>query len=434
MVNAYARLIAMGLSKKHWAQTMPSLIVLLLITLTLFPPLADKQTSILEGKSTPITSNDLSRDYWPTDGWRSRTPGEQGMSASVLNDMMDTIAEQEYPIDSILIIKNGYSVLEEYPGKYFYNTSLKILHSVSKSFVSILVGIALQQGLLDNVSQRVLDFFPEYEFANPDPRKDNITIEHLLTMTPGYDWDEWSAPYDDPENNTLVAMMYSSDAVQYVLDRPMVYEPGENWAYNGGASVLLGAIIQQIYGDSTRDVAEEHLFAPLGVDYFSLYILPGLWYNTMGGLCLTTSGMAKLGFLYLNNGTWDGTQIVPVDYVANSTIPIEHPNPLGSQFGYGWHWWLREDLGIYFAYGRYGQKIMVSPEHDMVVVFTANVGDTEYDPEFDLYRDYILRSISEGPDSDNPLRLPPEVIIGIAIGSIVAIPLLVLFAKRVRRN
>ena len=426
--------MVMGISEKSWIQTIPSLFVFFLITLTLILPLVDAQTPIIRGQSTLITSNESSRDYWPTDGWRSRTPGDQGMSASVLNEMMDLIEEQEYPIDSILIIKNGYSVFEEYPGRYFYNTSLKLLHSVSKSFVSILIGIALQQGLLDNVSQLVLDFFPEYEFANPDPRKDSITIEHLLTMTPGYDWDEWSAPYDDPENNTLVAMMYSSDAVQYVLDRPMVYEPGEHWAYNGGASVLLGAIIQQIYDDSTRDVAEEHLFAPLGVDYFSLYILPSLWYNTMGGLSLNTNAMAKLGFLYLNNGTWNGTQIVPADYVTNSIEPIEHPNPLGPQFGYGWHWWLREDLGIYFAYGRYGQKIMVSREHDMVVVFTANVGDYEYDPEFDLYNNYILRSISVGPDGDNPLQIPPEIIIGLAIGSIVTIPLLVVFIKRIRKN
>ncbi|MFX1561425.1 MAG: serine hydrolase, partial [Promethearchaeota archaeon] len=173
----------MGLSKKSWAQTISSLAVFLVILLTLLLPLAEIQTPIHEIQSASTTSSDSTRDYWPTDGWRTRTPGEQGMSASVLNDMMDLIEEQEYPIDSILIIKNGYSVFEEYPGKYFFNTSLKLLHSVSKSFVSILIGIALQQGLLDNVSQRVLDFFPEYEFANPDPRKDSITIEHLLTMT-----------------------------------------------------------------------------------------------------------------------------------------------------------------------------------------------------------------------------------------------------------
>ncbi|MHA2322972.1 MAG: serine hydrolase domain-containing protein [Candidatus Thorarchaeota archaeon] len=408
----------MRLTRQGWTKTIPA-VVLLLITLTLFLPLAEIQAQIPVRVSDSITSDESTRDYWPTNGWRNRTPGQQGMSATILNDMIDFIEEQEYPIDSILIIKNGYSVLEEYPGDNFRNYSLKLLHSVTKSFASILIGIALQQGLLDNVSQSVLGFFPEYDFANPDPRKDRITIEHLLTMTPGYDWDEWSDPYEYPGNNSL-------DAVQYVLDRSMVYEPGAHWSYNGGASVLLGAIVQQVYGESTRNVARDHLFTPLGIDHFFLYTAPGGWYNTQGGLNLRTNALAKLGFLYLNNGTWNGTQIVPADYVANSSTPIEHLNPLGPQFGYGWHWWLRSDLGVYFAYGRHGQKIMVSPEHDMVVVFTASVGDDEYD--------YILRSISVGPDSEFSSNLLLEALTDLAILFTATAVISIIIVKRERKN
>jgi CubicO group peptidase (beta-lactamase class C family) len=356
------------------------------------------------------------------------------MSAQILNEMMDHIENQDYPIDSVLIVKDGYLVLEEYPGAYTYNFTLKILHSVSKSIVSILLGVALEQGIIDNVSQYVLDFFPEYAYLSPDPGWYNITIEHLLTMTPGFEWDEWSYPYVYPGDNPIMNMMYSADSVEYVLNRSMVYEPGVHWEYNGGASTLLGALIQNACGVSLYQVFGDHLFDRIGVDYYSVYPLPGGWFNVMGGIGLRPIDMAKLGFLYLNNGTWNGTQIVPADFVFNSTQPINHDNPLGPDFGYGWHWWLRHDLGVYFAYGRHGQKIMVSEEHDMVVVFTANVGDDEYDPEFDLYRDYILRSVTAGPDGDNLQGMPPEVLLGVAVVVLLTVPIVVVLAKRVRKN
>jgi CubicO group peptidase (beta-lactamase class C family) len=312
--------------------------------------------------------------------------------------------------------------------------TLHAQHSVGKSVVSILLGVAFQQGMLDNVSQHVLDFFPEYDYLDFDPGWENITIEHLLTMTPGFDWDEWSYPYVYPGQNPIMNMMYSSDAVEYVLNRSMVYEPGEHWVYNGGASTLLGAILQKVYNDQLYYVFRDHLFNRIGITAFGLPALPGGWYNVMGGFRLRTTDMARLGFLYLNNGTWNGTQIVPADFVANSIRPIDHQNPLGPNFGYGWHWWLRHDLGIYFAYGRYGQKIMISEEHDMIVVFTASVGDDEYDPEFDLYRDYILQSISAGPDDANLSGFSPEVLIGATIIAIAAVPIVVVLVKHLQKN
>jgi CubicO group peptidase (beta-lactamase class C family) len=356
------------------------------------------------------------------------------MSAQVLNNMMDYIETQDYPIDSVLIVKDGYMVFEEYPREYYTNISLHAQHSVGKSVVSVLLGVALQEEMLDNVSQHVLDFFPEYDYLHYDQGWEDITIEHLLTMTPGFDWDEWSYPYVYPGENPIMNMMYSRDAVEFVLNRSMVYEPGEHWAYNGGASTLLGAIIQKVYDDQLYYVFRDHLFNHLGIAYFGLPVLPGGWYNVMGGFRLRPTDMAKLGFLYLNNGTWNETQIVPADYVADSVRPIELENPLGSSFGYGWHWWLRSDLGIYFAYGRYGQKIMVSEEHHMVVVFTAGIGDDEYDPEFDLYRNYILQSVTAGPDGDMFQGIPPEVLVGVTIIGIVSVPIVVALFKRVRKN
>jgi CubicO group peptidase (beta-lactamase class C family) len=317
--------------------------------------------------------------------------------------MMELIEDEDYPIYSVLVIKNGYVVFERYPHEYISENHLQLLHSVTKSFISALIGIAIHQGFIDGVNESVLNFFPEYTIANPDSRKDSITIQDLLTMTSGFDWDEWSTPYEYGSGNNLMEMMASSDAVQYVLDRPMSDTPGDHWVYNGGASVLLGAIVQQVSNQSTLSFALDYLFDPLGFGSSFWYTTSGGWINAHGGLSLTTRDLAKLGFLYLNNGIWNGTRILSPNFVLNTTTPIDLPNPLGSNFGFGWHWWMRSDLGIYFAYGRHGQKIMVAPEYDMVVVFTANVPDDGYDPEFMLFRDYILQAISTNTNDNSPL-------------------------------
>jgi CubicO group peptidase (beta-lactamase class C family) len=369
-----------------------------------------------------------SPDYWPTDGWRYSTPEEHGMSNDTLNAMMDVITEQEYPIHSVLVIRNGYAVFEAYPHEYYPASHLKLLHSVSKSFAGALIGIAIQQGLLSGVNETVLSFFPEYEIANPDPRKDSMTIEDLLTMTSGIEWNEWAYPYEFGSGNPQMDMMESPDSVQFVLDRNMSHTPGEYWDYNAGASILLGAIVQQISNQTTEEFAEEYLFEPLGFGFSTWSEVSGGWCNTPSGLSLTTRDIAKLGFLYLNNGTWNGTQILPSDYISNSVEPIEIPNALGHPFGYGWHWWTRADLGIYFAFGRHGQKIMVAPEHDLVVAFTAHVPDDGYDPEFELFRDYILESIDGVP---NPVPVPIlEIITVTGIGVLAIVTVVVYRGKK----
>jgi CubicO group peptidase (beta-lactamase class C family) len=371
--------------------------------------------------SFSVSQEGARREYWPTGGWRYSTPEEHGMNNDTLNEMMDTIEENNYPIYSVLIIKDGYAIFEEYPQEYHPASYLKLLHSVTKSFTSTLIGIAIEQGFINGVNETVLSFFPEYDIENPSTRKDSMIIEDLLTMTAGLDWDEWSFPYEFGSGNTLMEMMESSDSVQYVLNRPMSDDPGEHWVYNGGASVLLGAIVQQVSNQSTLSFAQDHLFEPLGFGLSVWYDLPGGWCNAHGGLSLCTRDLAKLGFLYLNNGIWNDTQILPSDYVSNATEPIDLANPLGANFGYGWHWWTRSDLGIYFAFGRHGQKIMVAPEHDLVVVFTANVPDDGYDPEFDLFRDYILRSLDITPSTTIHLVLGGLVVFGIGVMVIFAL-------------
>jgi CubicO group peptidase (beta-lactamase class C family) len=373
-------------------------------------------TLSISQSATSVVSQE-SPDYWPTDGWRYSTPEEHGMDNDTLNAMMELIEEEEYPIHSVLVIRHGYAVYERYPHEYYPPGHLKLLHSVTKSFAATLIGIAIQQGLISRVNETVLSFFPEYIVANPDSRKDAMTIEDLLTMTSGIDWNEWAYPYEYGVGNPLMDMMQSPDSVQYVLDRNMSHTPGEHWDYNGGASLLLGAIVQQVSNMSMNAFAQQNLFDPLGFGFTAWYTTSGGWYNTFGGLRASTRDIAKLGFLYLNNGTWNDTQILPSDFVSNAITPIDMVNLLGPEFGYGWHWWMRSDLGIYFAYGRHGQKIMVSPDYDLVVAFTAGVPDDGYDPEFELFRDYILESIDGVPI---PAHIPVlEILVVSGIGVVV---------------
>ncbi len=366
---------------------------------------------LIQFETSTVSNTNVSRDYWPTDGWRNSTPEAEGMQSSTLDAMLEYIETQEYRIDSILIVKNGYLIFEEYPSELYNADRRHELHSVTKSFASTLIGIAIQQGLIESVNEYMLDFFPEYTVANPDPRKDNITIEHLLTMTAGFEWDESTLPFLDPEVNDIGGIFASDDGVQFVLDKPMLHNPGEHWLYSGGVSLLLGAITQQVAGVSLRDFADEHLFDPLGFDGVSWFQAPGGWYNTLGGqLRVNSRDLARLGFLYLNNGNWNGTQIISEEYVTNATTPIAHtPFEHEPEIGYGWQWWTHSDLGIYFAWGLHGQKIMVSPEHDMVVVFTALMED--YDPEFYLFDEYILGSLEPSED----IQFTDPLVIGIIL-------------------
>ncbi len=389
------------------------------------------QQSTIDNIFSISQDGNSTRDYWPTYGWRNSTPAAEGMSARILDDMISHIEDQDYPIDSVFIVRNGYAVFESYPSGLYYPTRKHDMHSVSKSFTSTLIGIALQQALLESVNQHLLDFFPEYTPANPDSRKSDITIEDLLTMSAGLEWDESSLPFTDPDVNDLGGLMASSDVVQFVLDKPMVHDPGEVFLYSGGVTTLLGAIVQQCSGLSTTRFADEYLFEPLGFGSTTWYLFPGGWCNAQGGLRVNTRDMAKLGFLYLNNGTWNGTQILSSSYVSNATTPHFTDLYFPPEYaGYGWQWWLAPDMETFMACGRMGQKIIVSRELDLVVVFTARVGDLDYDPEYDLYTDYILQAIALGPDANQTLIPSDFTVPAIIISGVAGVGIFVLFYRK----
>jgi CubicO group peptidase (beta-lactamase class C family) len=319
--------------------------------------------------------------YWPTEAWRVATPDEQGMDAALLQQMLDAIDEQNLNIDGVVVVHNSYIVTEKYYPPYKQDT-LHDMYSITKSVVSALIGIAIQQGYINSVDDLVLDFFPERTFENDDALKRSITLEHLLTMSSGLEGDDH-------------AMVSSRDCVQAVLDQPMTIEPGTEFNYNSGNAHVLSAIIQKTSGLNTRDFAQQVLFDPLGISDLTWQMDINDIPNGGWGMAMKPRDMAKLGYLYLNQGVWDGRQIVPAGWIkATMERHIQVPDPLEPWDLYlGYLWWLHED-GPYAAHGMKGQFIYVIPESDLVVVFTSNIPDAEFAQPQLLIRNYIIPAVT----------------------------------------
>jgi CubicO group peptidase (beta-lactamase class C family) len=322
--------------------------------------------------------------YWPTEGWRTSTPEEQGMDSELLADMLDTIRERNYNIDSVSVIRNGYMVVDAYVHP-FSSDSKHIIHSCTKSIISSLIGIAIEEGYIQSVGKPVLDFFPERTVAHLDANKEAMTLEHVLTMSTGLECRDsylyrWRG---------LRQMRQSQDWIQFMLGLPMAEEPGTRFEYCNGASFLLSAIIQETTGMSALEFAEKHLFGPLGISDVDWPSNPQGITIGWGELCMRPHDMAKIGYLYLNKGQWDGKQIVPSAWVEAST---RKHNSATLQDGYGYQWWV-SDNGVYMALGYAGQFIFVIPEQGLVVAFTSDLEERDFYVPQELLNDFIIPAV-----------------------------------------
>jgi CubicO group peptidase (beta-lactamase class C family) len=314
----------------------------------------------------------------------------------ILNEAVAQIENHRYGEVHSLVISENDSIIFE---KYFngYSRDMKhALYSVTKSFTSALIGICLEKGFIENLDMKVLGFFPEYKnnIANYDSLKEKLTIRNLLTMTSGFKWDEWSVSFNDPSND-VVKLSQSSDWIKYMLDLPMSHPPGTDVTYNSGVSHVLSGIITRTTGQSASDFAGENLFSYLEISDFTWQNRPdgisiGGW-----GLSLRPLDMVKFGQLYLKKGLWKNVQVIPEDWIEESTRSHNH---ITIQCDYGYQWWhYRYNLGnentsiIFFASGRGNQFIWVVPDHHAVVVCTAwNDGQTTLEP---ILWEYILRAL-----------------------------------------
>jgi CubicO group peptidase (beta-lactamase class C family) len=333
--------------------------------------------------------------YWPTEGWRITSPEAQGMDSQLLADMFEHIQRQHLNLRSVFIVRHGYLVVEAYFDPFSRQTRQPIA-SVTKSVVGTLIGVAVDQGVFNGADQTLLDLFPA-GLADAGSGKQAITLRHLLTMTSGLDCS------DQPRADRPV-MEQSPDWVAYTLELPVASTPGSQFNYCSSPVHLLSALIQQESGTSTRDFANRNLFAPLGIPE-----VPAAEWGTdpqgivLGGygLSLTPGEMARLGFLYLHQGRWAGRQIVPADWVIDSTR--QHATKEDGT-GYGYLWTVYPAEGRYAALGRGGQHIHVMPELDMVVVFNGALPASGESPELNqLLKTYILPAIkSDSTLAENP--------------------------------
>ena len=377
-----------------------NLILVLLTSLTLFPCLF--QNKIAESTFSSSTT------YFPTGNWRKSSPDEVKMNSSKLDSMYQYIISQDIGIDSIHIVRHGYLVYEEYFDYYNYS-SLHPMWSTTKSIISILIGIANETGFITNLDEPILNIFSERSFTNMDARKQDITIRHLLKMQSGIQWNEHDVPnligtvdkhdYELLTNQTmeclleswpfnpvndLFQMFNSSDSIQYLLDKPMESDPGTKFYYNSGTTHLLSAIIQKKTGMPTETFANNCLFSQLNITEYS-------WFKdslniTVGGLGLWLKpfDMLKIGYLYLNKGMWNGTQIVPIKWVRESTQEYTS--------GYGYLWWIdRQGRNFYYSHGFAGQYIIVKPDKNLVIAITASECHTNF--PYVVISSYILESI-----------------------------------------
>jgi len=384
-----------------------SLIILVIIGLFGFMPNAHASISV----PNVFTS---APDYWPTTGWLTSTPEEQGMNSSLLDEFVDAIEDYSLTLLSYLVIRNGYLILEGYPDPDYNQSTLKHVWSVTKSITSALVGMALGAGDLTSLDELVVDFFPDKTIANLDEDKQSITVEHLLTMSAGFEWSSATDPFD---------MMDSPDWIQYVLDKPMADVPGETFNYNSGASHLLSAIVNRTTGIPTQSYADTYLFQPLGISDYEWIIDPQGVASGHAGLNMTPRDMAKFGFLYLNNGTWDGEQIVPSTWVSAST-QVQAPEE-----DYGFQWWIDPERDAYYAFGRDGQYIWVQPKNDLIVVFTSSEG-----MYLSLIPMFIIPALlNETTTPTTPISPPPidMRIIGLVAGAaVIVVIVLEVFRRR----
>ena len=360
------------------------------------------------------------------DGWLTASLEDVGMHPEPLTELMKQIHTKAYKnVHGILIVKDSKLVFEEYFEGYTFSytgpwssifkfrgdridfgiNTPHNLASVTKSITSALVGIAIDQGYINNVDEQVFSYFPGYSHLN-NKQKDKITLENLLTMTSGLKWNELELWLGDM-NHDLIQLFLAPDPIEYILTKPVVAEPGTSWYYNGGGVNLLGEVIRAATGMRMDEFAEKHLLAPLGISQYQWDHLKPDVIHASGNMKLRPRDMAKFGFLYLNGGVWDNRQIISHEWVEASTkvsvaIPWESLAPiLGKEYTYlpethgdryGYLWWLKtyhtdtKTVEAYLASGWGGQKIVVFPSLDMVVILTGGNYAT-HEPDLEIIWD-----------------------------------------------
>ena len=319
----------------------------------------------LGGAAAQDKSQASAEPVWPTRGWQTSTPEDQGMDSAALAKLVAYGAGRS--LDSLLIARHGRIVLDAYYAPYSAEIP-HIINSSTKAVIGTLAAMAMKDGLLDSMDHPLLDFFPERSFVIFDDRKKAITLQHLLDMTSGIDWREPT----DGQPVTFFEMERSPDWAKFVLDRPMSNAPGDIFNYNSGNPHLLSAILTKLTRMSAEDYAKAKLFGPLGITDWTWRKDPQGVSTGGNGLALKPRDMAKIGYLYLRNGQWEGKTLLPPAFVERSShATIDMNLRFEPDFRYSNFFWALPKRNVYMAIGYHCQVIMVFPALDMIAVTTA---------------------------------------------------------------
>jgi len=341
---------------------------------------------------------------------------EQNLDSKVLEELVNELGKGTYgDVHSLLIMRNDSFVLEKYfsPNPVSVRETLQDIQTVTQAITSTLVGIAIHQGKISGVDEKVYNFFPEYSHIfDQDSAKYTITLEHLLTMTAGFAWTEDIATYWwYGAEDELANMIWCTDGdwIKHVLSRPLFDDPGSRFVYNSGATMLLSGIINKACGLSLEEFAAEYLFKPLGISTWEWETCPKGNSTTFFHLDLRPLDMLKIGQLYLNKGRWNGVQVVPEEWINVSTERQVNDFDAGippiDACDHGYLWWRYSDNhpassmlkinDVYFAFGWADQYIWIIPHLNMVVVSTASNSNPGTFKTYDIIWKYILRAVKD---------------------------------------
>lgn len=349
------------------------------------------------------------------DGLETASLESVGLDSVPIKQMMNFVnATKGHTIHNILIIKNNKLVFEEYfEGhallwsavdmngelmKYTKDTD-HFMASVSKSVTSVVVGIAVKEGLITSVNNKIIGYFPEYADILTG-EKANITIQQLLSMSCGLELDESTYSYNDSRNE-LRQVMTMDDPIAYILSKPLQSTPGTHFSYSSGTGIVLSAIIEKVSGEKFLDYANAKLFEPLRSE-------GGVWTSIHNGLTFASGGLyfkarelSKIGLLFLNNGIWEGNEIITPDWIDQSQHEfISTNNAFFRNSSYGYQWWNTEFIvnGVsqkcFFAAGWGDQFMFIIPGLDMIIEFNSgNYTGTSRISPFTLLDNYILEAV-----------------------------------------
>jgi len=322
------------------------------------------------------------------DGWAVADLVDEGFDAALMTSMMRRIYDGTFEgIDSVTIARNNKLVLheqirrstdrfDEWIGNVDYRRH--VMHSTSKSFTSALIGIAIDQGMISSPQVPFYSMFNYATYDNWDSRKAAMTLEDALTMRLGIEWDEWSLPYTDPRNDLVALENNNLNWVKALLDQPMDSDPGTKFAYNTAATIAIGQALENATGMPMADFANQYLFYPMNITTADWWLTPSGLPNGGSGLFLLPRDMAKFGQLFIDDGIWNGQQLLSPAWIAASVSRhVDLAATSLSSKGYGYQWWIDEfmhggqavEAWITSGYG--GQYIFCIPALELVVAFTG---------------------------------------------------------------